>query len=73
MLCSVSLPLLNSFVKTRYVTHKIHDIQMELQSVVMMDRAHPLYSTAMTVTVATETCRLSILNCINVCLLFAIS
>ena len=28
----------------------------------MMDRAHPSYSTAMTVTVATETCRLFFLS-----------
>ena len=56
----VSPPLL--FCENPLRTHGIRDIQTELQSTVMIDRAHPSYSAATTVTVATETCRLFLLS-----------
>ena len=52
----------HSFVKTPLRTHRIRDVQMELQSAVTIDCARPSYSAATTVTVATETCRLFFLS-----------
>ena len=47
--------LAEQFRENPLITHRIRDVQTELQSAVMMDRARLSYSAATTVTVATET------------------